>query len=338
MQQIEETEVTSRILTECIGASQHDKILIISDSGEHSTRLASSYAQSAGVLNALPQNIVQEPQTELSMASDELIKTLSAFPQNNIVILAVSNKLGHLGKLGKSFRGFCQQHKHRFISTTGLASLDNFPAMMDAMDVDYPKMHLHGLWLKNQLNNASSMRITTAAGTDVTIDVFGMQSISNTGNYCQPGTGGNMPAGEVYIAPRGTGNVNGTVVIDGSIRTDESGILVKEPVGMRIKNGRVVSIEGSQASILEDALKRAEQRAKYPERVRIIGEVGIGINPKARLVGTTIVDEKVLGTAHIALGSNYWFGGANRTVFHGDQVFKNPVIFLDGKEIEYMQQ
>lgn len=178
------------------------------------------------------------------------------------------------------------------------------------------------------------MRITTDAGTDVTIDIFGMQAISNTGNYRQPGTGGNIPAGEVYIAPRGTTNVNGTVVIDGSMRTDECGILVSEPVNICIKNGRAVRIEGKKAYLLEEALKRAEQHAKYPERVRVIGEIGIGINPKARLVGTTIIDEKAMGTAHIALGSNYWFGGANRTVFHADQVFKNPQIFLDGRQID----
>lgn len=329
-----QTEVTTRILKECFGASQQDRILIISDSGENSARLASLYAKSAESMNSVYHHILQEPQTGLSPAGEALTKTLSTFPNKNIVILAVSNKLGNLGKLGKSFRRFCQQRKHRFISTTGLVSLNNFPAIMDAMNVDYVNMHLHGLWLKKQLDNASSMRIATEAGTDVTIDIFGMQSISNTGNYRQPGTGGNIPAGEVYTAPRGTANVNGTVVIDGSMRTDEGGMLVNEPVTMHIKNGRAISIEGEQAYLLEAAIKRAEQNAKYPERVRIVGEIGIGINPKARLVGTTIIDEKVMGTAHIALGSNYWFGGANRTVFHADQVFKNPRIFLDGKQID----
>ncbi|MBI4153005.1 aminopeptidase [Candidatus Woesearchaeota archaeon] len=329
-----QTEVTMRILKECFGVSELDKILIISDSGENSSRLASLYAKSAENRNNTSHHILQEPQTELSPAGDALTKILTAFPDKNIVILAVSNKLGSLGALGKSFRHFCQQRQHRFISTTGLSSLNDFPAIMDAMDVDYMNMHMHGLWLKRQIDNASSMRITTDAGTDVTIDIFGMQAISNTGNYRQPGTGGNIPAGEVYIAPRGTTNVNGTVVIDGSMRTDECGILVSEPVNICIKNGRAVRIEGKKAYLLEEALKRAEQHAKYPERVRVIGEIGIGINPKARLVGTTIIDEKAMGTAHIALGSNYWFGGANRTVFHADQVFKNPQIFLDGRQID----
>jgi len=49
------------------------------------------------------------------------------------------------------------------------------------------------------------------------------------------------------------------------------------------------------------------------------------------LIGSTIMDEKVLGTAHIGIGSNHWFGGEIKTVYHGDQVFKNPKIYLDGK-------
>jgi leucyl aminopeptidase (aminopeptidase T) len=61
--------------------------------------------------------------------------------------------------------------------------------------------------------------------------------------------------------------------------------------------------------------------------------LGIGINPGALLIGSTIMDEKVLGTAHIGIGSNFWFGGEIKTVFHGDQIFKNPQIFINGERI-----
>lgn len=333
-----EIGITSRILQECLHTSEEDTVVLISDGGEHASRLAASYTQSAKMLGAALQHIHQEPQTELSAANKELVDMLTRLPEKNIVILAVSNKLGTLGRLGKSFRRFCQQRQHRFISTTGLGSLNTFSAMMAAMDVDYTKMHMHGMRLKKQLDNASSIQITTKAGTDVIADIFGMQAISNTGIFHVHGSGGNIPAGEVYIAPRGISNVNGTIVIDGSMRTDAGGALVKDPIIMTVKKGRVVGLEGNDAPLLEESLKRAEQQAQHPERVRIIGEIGIGINPKAQLIGTTIVDEKVMNTAHIALGSNYWFGGANHTLFHADQVFKNPKLFLDGKEINYMQQ
>ena len=64
-----------------------------------------------------------------------------------------------------------------------------------------------------------------------------------------------------------------------------------------------------------------------------MGELGIGINPGAVLIGSMIMDEKVLGTGHIAIGSNSWFGGDIKTIYHGDQVFKSPVYYLDGKKM-----
>jgi len=81
-------------------------------------------------------------------------------------------------------------------------------------------------------------------------------------------------------------------------------------------------------------LKWAEEHAKYAERVRKVAELGIGLNPKAKIIGATIIDEKVLGTAHVGIGSNYWFGGPIRTIIHLDQVFKNPLLKLDGESFE----
>jgi aminopeptidase len=331
-------EIAKRIFDECLNL-KNEQVLIISDNGVNSQRIGASYKEAAQNMDKEVIQVMQNPQTELSKASPEVVNALQKLEKNNIVILAVSNKLGSLGGIGKSFRRFCQQRKHRFVSATSLGSipLDKFEVLERTMDVNYLKMQLHGLWLKKQIDSAAEIRITTSAGTDISFDVFGMQSIANTGNYSQPGSGGNIPAGEVYVPPRGIHNVRGRFVIDGSMRTDRRTILLKEPVEVKVENGRIISIEGPDASLLEDSLRRAEKRSKYPERIRIIGELGFGINPNAKLVGATIIDEKVQNTAHIAIGSNYWFGGSNRTLFHADQVFKDPKVFIDGKEINIIK-
>ena len=85
--------------------------------------------------------------------------------------------------------------------------------------------------------------------------------------------------------------------------------------------------------MLEQTLLNAEKRAKHPWGIRRIGELGIGINEKARICGPTIINEKTLGTAHIALGSNAWFGGNIYAIVHLDQVFKDPKIWVDGQRI-----
>lgn len=51
-----------------------------------------------------------------------------------------------------------------------------------------------------------------------------------------------------------------------------------------------------------------------------LAELGIGLNPCARLTGVIMEDETVRGTAHFCFGDNSRFGGANRSGFHGGTV------------------
>ena len=107
-----------------------------------------------------------------------------------------------------------------------------------------------------------------------------------------------------------------------------------ENAGRFLKEGaaHAIKIEGGvEADLLKQSLKWAEEKAKYPSRVKKICELGIGMNVHAKVIGTTIIDEKAFGTAHIAMGSNYWFGGSIRTIIHLDQVFRNPEVYVDGK-------
>jgi len=240
--------------------------------------------------------------------------------------------LGRIGAM-KSFRGFCKENEHRFISATGLADAktNHYELFMEAMNINYTRLAKKGLTIKKKLDKAEIIRIKTDAGTDITFNVSGMEARANVGSYKEKGSGGNMPAGEIYIPPKGYYGVKGKIVIDGSMKTHQGTILLDQPVTLHIEEGRVVKIEGKSAHLLEKTFIKYEDRAKYPYRVRHIGELGIGINPGAILIGSTIIDEKALGTAHVGIGSNYWFGGDIRTVFHGDQIFKNPRIFIDGE-------
>ena len=65
--------------------------------------------------------------------------------------------------------------------------------------------------------------------------------------------------------------------------------------------------------------------AKYfsdqPKENRTVCELGIGMNPNVtNLCGYTVLDEKMAGTFHIAVGANNMFGGNNRASTHIDFV------------------
>jgi len=188
--------------------------------------------------------------------------------------------------------------------------------------------------VKNILDDAKEIRVKTKLGTDFRYNVEGMKAIAADGTYHEAGKGGNLPAGEVYIPCKGN-KVNGKVVIDGSSRNHKHTTLIKKPITLNISDGSIVDIEGKEeAKKLDNTLKWAAGRAKHPKSVYRVGELGIGLNPKAKIIGSTLIDEKTLGTAHIGIGSNYWFGGSIYAIIHLDQIFKNPEIIVDGKKLE----
>ncbi len=317
---------------------KNEQILIISDYGEPKRELAPifglGYYFAAKHKNLNVNLLLQDTKKGFMHAETHISKALLGLPKESIIILSLSRKLGRFGDK-KSFRGFCKDKGHRFISATGLgdAKTSHLDIFMEAINTNYVRMKKKGLAIKKKLDKAKKIEVKTDAGTNLTFDVEDKISIANIAEHHLPGSGGNIPAGEVYIPPKGYYGVNGVVIIDGSIKTSEGAILLKEPIKLYIEEGRIVKMEGKDAKHLENTFQKFEDRAKYPYRVRHVGELGIGINPGAVLMGSTIIDEKVLGTAHIAIGSNSWFGGDIKTIFHGDLVFKNPRIYLDGEKL-----
>lgn len=75
--------------------------------------------------------------------------------------------------------------------------------------------------------------------------------------------------------------------------------------------------------------------AVYAKNARHLGEIGIGVNPKASIIGgpQLLIDEKAAETCHIAIGSNYDEDGP--AIIHQDCVCLNPTItitFADGRK------
>src|SRR5205823_633010 len=85
-----------------------------------------------------------------------------------------------------------------------------------AMSVDYGLLRRCGARLAAALTAAESCRITSAAGTDVTLSIKGRHAIADDGNLQEPGAFGNLPAGEAYVAPLETFG-DGTIVFDGAL-------------------------------------------------------------------------------------------------------------------------
>ena len=194
--------------------------------------------------------------------------------------------------------------------------------IMSRLDVDYEKLKERIDKIAGILKKGKSVRITTEIGTDITINIENVGIFTDYGIYTEKGEWGNLPAGEVAPLPKDT---NGVFVVDASF----AGVgKVDKPIKLTVKDNYVTSIEGG-----ESAKKLLAIVSEHGKKGRNIDELGIGMNDKSKIIGNILEDEKVLGTAHIALGNNITYGGTVDVPLHLDGVFYNPTIFIDDKKI-----
>jgi aminopeptidase len=122
----------------------------------------------------------------------------------------------------------------------------------------------------------------------------------------------NMPSGEVFTSPLER-SANGTVHFD--LPSMGRGAEVSG-VDLKFVDGEVVAAHAEvgdahlQAALAIDAGSRR------------LGELGIGTNAGIdRATGSTLLDEKIAGTIHLALGSSYpEAGGVNESALHWDLI------------------
>ncbi|NQU98880.1 aminopeptidase [Candidatus Woesearchaeota archaeon] len=324
------------IFSESLAVGQ-EKVLIIGDYGVRnrvlSPILTNAYALAARELDLNYNVLMQNAKTRGDFADEVMINSLKRLPKRSIIVMNVSNRIGMLGSLGLSFRRFCRNNEHKFVTSSSLGSLanDSLRDVLNVLNVDYKRMNSKGEKIKRLLDSAREINVRTKIGTDITFDVTGSKSVVNAGNYAATGAGGNMPAGEVYIYPK-LDKVEGTFYIDGSMRLKNKTHLVRSPVRIDVEGGEIVNVSSNyEGNLFKQTLEWAHRRAKRPQTIRKIAELGIGINPNAKIIGATIIDEKTIGTVHIANGSNSWFGGEIKSLVHLDHVIRNAIVKVDGR-------
>jgi aminopeptidase len=205
----------------------------------------------------------------------------------------------------------------------------------DAMSIDYQKLYEYNKRIIEKLKGAKKIRVV-GENTDLTFSVKGREFINSCGIVEKEKIAYiNLPEGEVFCAPV-ENSANGEIYFDLPCMW-HFGKQVKG-VWFKFKNGRIVDYEIEKGEKnFEDVIENASG-----DKDRI-AEFAIGTNPKAKITGgMIIVDEKVRGTIHLAIGKNKHFGGKNDSTIHWD-FFKDmskgrveadgKIIMKDGKII-----
>ena len=157
--------------------------------------------------------------------------------------------------------------------------------------------------------------------TDLTMSVRGRNAVVGDAHN-------NVPGGETFTAP-----IDDSA--EGKVYFDFPGIVYGREVRdirLRFEKGEVVDYSASKN---EDLLKTMLNTDKGSRR---LGELGIGTNYGInRFTKNILLDEKIGGTIHLALGRAYKeCGGVNESAIHWDMIktMKPGQITLDGNVLQ----
>ena len=302
---------TTNLLRTCVNARPGEQVLIVTDSATDPA-VADAIMAAAARLGVEASKVTMEPR---SLPGEEPPRpVVAAMFAADVIICPTSTTLYHTNARTAACRNGA-----RFVS---MACATMKLLASSAMSVNFPKHEQTLNRLVQRLTRAKMIKVTNPAGTSLEFKVQGRRGRCVTGMARRSGDATATPDIEAYIAPLEK-DTNGVLVIDGS--TSVTGI-VKEPIRISIERGVAVRITGGYDA---RALRRILRETRSPGSL-YVGELGIGLNPLARIRGSIIEDEGKLGTAHVALGDNTKLGGKNHAPTHIDLVFKNPHIQFDG--------
>ncbi|WP_304507602.1 aminopeptidase [Anaerotignum sp.] len=171
--------------------------------------------------------------------------------------------------------------------------------------------------------DAKTVTITSEKGSHFTCSVEGRNPVPQYARSIEKGTSSSPPDVEcATCAVEGTGY--GVVYIDGSIPHPKLG-LIHDEIKITIEASKIVKIEGGeQAKILSEVMESFND-----EKVYMVGEIGIGLNPMCELNGRMLEDEGCGGTVHFGCGDNLGFGGTVSCPVHLDLIFTKPTLKID---------
>ena len=189
---------------------------------------------------------------------------------------------------------------------SGLDPQDYIQRMERAYDVDYTAVYEACRQAKDRFEGIDKVQLHTGENCELSFELTDRVWHIDAGD-------GDLPCGEIYIAPV-EDKTQGTVYfevfyLDG---------VKYENVLLHIKDGRISGSSQPEVTAFFE---------KHPQENRVVCELGFGMNPNVTdLCGYTVLDEKMCGTFHIAVGSNHMFGGKNEASDHIDFVGRGRIV------------
>jgi 2,5-dihydroxypyridine 5,6-dioxygenase len=187
-----------------------------------------------------------------------------------------------------------------------------------------------------RLRGTKTMRVTSAAGTDLSISLQGAVAGGNWGSTTRPGTLTHWPGGLVLAFPA-AGSVNGTLVLaEGDVNLTFKRY-IERAITLTIENDHVTRIDGNG---VDAELLRSHYAAWNEKEAYAVSHIGYGLNDNARWDSMALYDKRDFnGTELRAFAGNFLYStGANEvagrhTRGHFDFPLRHCTVQLDGTAV-----
>ncbi len=298
------TAIEATILGDCLGLAPQERFAVLTDESQL-TRARALY-RAALRLGAESVLLLQEPPGE---GNDLGAAVAAALAVSDVIVSVLPGSVSH------SRATHAARANGARVVSMGASTEEMLARLLDA---DLRAVAVRSRRVAEALTSASHARITCPHGTDLELGLAGRSGVADDGDLRAPGSLGNMPFGEGFIAPTGGEGIVVPTTIAGQGR-------LAEPPLLEVRGGVLAGADGAAGRLLGEALDRHDAAS------RTLAELGIGAHDAARITGNVLEDEKVLGSAHVAFGSSAGFGGSVAVPIHIDCVVADASLWLDDR-------
>jgi len=317
---------SAKILVEELLKLKPDEVFVITADTESDLKVVSRTAAAAFAVGAKPMVVITPSPVGIGKAADPMLpvnaltaalKEADAWVEFNNQWLLYSTPWEVAMKENKKLRYLCLVGMHADMMVRCIGRV-NFPVLKEFQDK-----------VTELTARAKHIKITTPAGTNVEFDNHPERPVQSEPGYADT-PGAHFLAGQIGWSPDFE-SINGTIVFDGSIYPPLG--LVRTPVRLHVKNGKVVKIDGGS----DAAQFEAWLRSFNDPNMFLLAHVCYGFNPGARLTGNILEDERVWGCTEWGLG---YVGpmlapdiGGRQAASHTDGICLNSSVWLDDVQI-----
>lgn len=295
-------------LIRCAAIKNNDRILIIVD--YKTKKIGEKLHQILKKKKFNTEIVIDE---EVTIHGKEPSKMVAKKMLNSNIIFGIRS----FSLLHTKARNLASKNGAKFLSLPDYINTIN----SKSLEIDFLKSGKKSYEIKQILDKSNNIYIFSKGGTNLFASIKNRKANAAPGYCKKKGDVSSPPDIETNIAPIEF-SANGKIVIDGSIPHPLLGKL-NSKITLEISDGKIKNISGKKSKTLRKIFENNGNKSK------ILGEIGFGLNKKAKISGNMLEDEGVYGSIHFGFGSNFTFGGNIKTSFHLDMVLKKPYVFLD---------